>query len=123
MNQSRRRIVTAAAAASLLAAPFVRAQKGKVAHVVLAENMPRRPRETLVAALAKAGFTEGQNLRIEQVEVFGAPPERAEPRARQVIASRPDVIFMRFCAETEKESSTASRRDAPSVHLPESDCL
>jgi putative tryptophan/tyrosine transport system substrate-binding protein len=99
-NRSRRRVLRVVAAASLLATPFVRAQKGKVARVVIASAAPKRGVDAIRDHLAKAGFVEGRNLRIEQVVIGGAPPELAEPRAREVIASRPDLIFMSFAPET-----------------------
>ena len=55
MNRTRRRILGGLASAGLLAAPLVRAQDRKVAHLVIADNIPQRPRETLRAILAKEG--------------------------------------------------------------------
>ena len=99
-DRTRRRILAGAACASLLAAPFVRAQKARVAHVVLAGAMPKTGSDSVRATLAKAGFVEGRNLRIEQVQILHAPPDLAEARARQVVASRPDVIFIGSGPET-----------------------
>lgn len=100
MNRTRRRILGGVASASLLAAPFVHAQRGKVAHVVLAEAMPKMGSDGIRDTLAREGFVEGRNLRLEQVEILHAPPDLAESRARQVVASRPDVIFTGFGPET-----------------------
>jgi putative ABC transport system substrate-binding protein len=100
VDRFRRRILGAGAVASLLAAPFVHAQKGKVAHLVLAGPTPKRGVDAIRDHLAKAGFVEGRNLRMQQLVIGGAPPELAEARAREVIASRPDLIFMLFAPET-----------------------
>lgn len=97
VDRLRRRLLGGLATASLLATPLARAQSPK--RLVIADPHP----SSIPAAsgdLAKLGFVEGKNLRIDQVPLRGSPPELAEDRARAVIALRPDVVLMLFSAET-----------------------
>jgi putative ABC transport system substrate-binding protein len=96
MKPLRRR--TLLGMASLLAAPLVRSQaQPKAPLLVIADPMPEEARKFVADVLAEEGFVEGRNLRIEQVPVHGA---EAESLAMQVIAMRPDVVFMAFLPET-----------------------
>ena len=86
------------AAAPLLATPLARAQASKL--LVIASSPPPSARKDISDNLAKEGFVEGRNLRIETVPLRGLAPELVEERARDIIARRPDVVFMVFGAET-----------------------
>ena len=98
MDRVRRRISGGLAAATLLAMPLARAQSSKL--LVVADHLPPKAREYIRDTVAKHGFAEGRNLRIEVMPLRGLPPELAEERARDIIARRPDLIFMLFGAET-----------------------
>jgi hypothetical protein len=110
-----RRRVLAAGAATLLGAAVARSQpKPAVATVIIADPMPAKARGFVSRMLADSGFVEGQNLRLEQRELLHSPPELAETRARQVIAARPECVFMAFGAEN---------RPAPAPHARNTDHL
>ena len=98
MDRVRRRISGGLAAATLLAMPLARAQSSKL--LVLAGDPPPDARAYIRDTVAKDGFVEGRNLRIEVMPLRGLAPELAEERAREIIARRPDVIFMLFSPET-----------------------
>jgi putative ABC transport system substrate-binding protein len=93
MNPRRRRLV-GVAAASALAAPFVRAQpRGRMPLLVVAIDRPDRQPTFVLDTLAKEGFVEGRNLRVAKVLFGNAPADVIEARAEEAIAMRPDAIF------------------------------
>src|SRR5215831_13115077 len=51
-----------------------------------------RGRKAYFAELKRLGYIEGQNLIVERYEAHGQP-ERFGDFARQIVASRPDVIW------------------------------
>lgn len=100
MDRSRRRLIGAAAGTALLHLPGARAQAGKgVARVACAARTPESARAVIREILAKDGFVDGRNLRLEYYPFFGVPAGEAEARAKEVIAARPDVIFTIFGPE------------------------
>jgi putative ABC transport system substrate-binding protein len=96
---TRRRLLVATLAAAFCARAQERS-KARIPRVVIAQRASDRGREAYRKAFAEHGFIDGQNVRLEYVEIREAPPDLAESRAREVIASRPDVILMTFGPET-----------------------
>ena len=100
IDRSRRRLLGAAAGTALLHLPGALAQPGKgIARVACSATTPERARATIREILAKAGFVDGRNLRLEFYPFFRVPAGEAEARAKEVIAARPDVIFTIFGPE------------------------
>src|SRR5262245_50147648 len=52
-----------------------------------------RPYKVYFEELSRLGYVEGQNLVVERYSALGQP-DRIEELARQIVASRPDVIFI-----------------------------
>lgn len=94
MDPVRRRLLEGTALAAL-GSSFARAQApARVPQVTIAVavNYGEKGREWLRAEFAALGWVDGRNLSLSFVHILEAPKDIAEARARQVVASRPDVI-------------------------------
>ena len=70
-----------------------------MARVACSTRTPEPARVMMREGMAKEGFVEGRNLRLEYYPFSGVPAGEAEARAKEVIAARPDVIFALFGPE------------------------
>ncbi len=92
MDPIRRRLLEGAALAAL-GSSFARAQApARIARVTIAVNTGEKGRERNRVGFAAHGWVDGRNLALSYVDIWDAPEDIAEARAKEVVASRPDVI-------------------------------
>lgn len=102
-----------ATVAAMLGAPAARAQTKTVAITAIVEHPALdATRDGVIDALKAAGFTPGQDLRIDYQSAQGNPATAAQI-ARQFVGARPDVIVP--ISTPSAQAVVAATRDIPVV--------
>lgn len=106
------RVVPAAVAAVLLASPVLAQTKSVAITAIVEHPALDATRDGVIAALKEAGFTQGQNLKVDYQSAQGNPATAAQI-ARQFVGQKPDVIVP--ISTPSAQAVVASTKDVPVV--------
>ncbi|HYG88813.1 MAG TPA: ABC transporter substrate-binding protein [Azospirillum sp.] len=114
------RVVPAAIAAVLLTSPALAQTKSVAITAIVEHPALDATRDGVVAALKEAGFTQGQNLKVDYQSAQGNPATAAQI-ARQFVGQKPDVIVP--ISTPSSQAVVAATKDIPVVFTAVTDPL